>query len=57
MSLPTKLLIVTAFSLLALLIAFLSAGRTAQMSETFALRQATKLILTRSFRENMTEYL
>ncbi len=40
MSLRTKLLIITAFSLLALLIAFLSAWRTAQMSETFALRQA-----------------
>jgi signal transduction histidine kinase len=40
MSLRSKLLIITAISLLALLIAFLSAWRTAQMSETFALRQA-----------------
>ncbi|MDQ3041340.1 MAG: hypothetical protein M3R11_03055, partial [Acidobacteriota bacterium] len=40
MSLRAKLLTLTAFSLLALLIAFLSAWRTAQMSETFALRQA-----------------
>lgn len=40
MSLRSKLLIITAFSLLALLIAFTSAWRTARMSETFALRQA-----------------
>lgn len=40
MSLRSKLLIITAFSLLALLIAFASAWRTARMSQTFALRQA-----------------
>jgi len=40
MSLRAKLLTLTAFSLLALAIAFLSAWRTAQMSETFAARQA-----------------
>ncbi len=40
MSLRSKLLIITALSLLALLSAFASAWRTARMSETFALRQA-----------------
>ncbi|HEY0426398.1 MAG TPA: ATP-binding protein [Pyrinomonadaceae bacterium] len=40
MSLRTKLLILTAFSLVALLIAFASAYRTARMSQAFAARQA-----------------
>ncbi len=54
MSLRSKLLIITAFSLLALLIAFASAWRTARMSQTFALRQ-TEGNVTQAAREILRE--